>query len=78
MYNKLVRPFHGPFRVIASDTNLAEVRPVDCPKAAILRVSKCRVRQCPPEIPDTFWPGKALPVLPGTADTAESSIGDSV
>ena len=41
---KLVWPFHGPFRVIATDTNVVEVRP----KAAILRVSKCRVRQCPP------------------------------
>ena len=31
-------------RVIATDTNVFDVRPVDPPKAAILRVPKCHVR----------------------------------
>lgn len=35
---KLVRPFHGPFWVIANDANVVEVHPADCPKAADSRL----------------------------------------
>ena len=74
---KLARPFHGPFWVIATDANVVRVRHVDHPRAAILRVLKFRVRRCPPEAPDTCWPGKASPALP-TVNTPDSSEEDNV
>ena len=75
---KLARPFHGHFWVIAINANVVDVCLVDRPEAASPYVSKCRMRRCPPEIPDTYGLGKASPILPGTANTADSSVEDSV
>ena len=74
---KLARPFHGPFRVIATDANVVEVRRVDRPRATILHVSKCRVRRCPPAVPDTFWPGRASPASP-KVNTPDSPVEGNV
>ena len=55
---KLSRPFHGPYHVIRVHENGVEVRPVDQPRATTIRVALNRVRRCPREVPDTFWPRK--------------------
>ena len=55
---KLARPFHGPYRVVHVVDNGVEVRPVDQPHATPTRVALNRVRRCPVEMPDVFWPRK--------------------
>ncbi len=55
---KLARPFHGPYRVVKMDTNTAHVRRVDRPQDESILVSISRLRRCPDEIPDLFWPTK--------------------
>ena len=53
---KFARPFYGPYRVIAVHDAGLEVRPVDRPHAPVIRVALNRVRRCPDEIGDTYWP----------------------
>ena len=60
---KLARPFHGPYHVVHVVENGVEVRPVDQPHVTPTRVALNRVRRCPVEMPDVFWPRKdALPL----------------
>ena len=54
---KLVRPFHGPYRVLSVTPTNAEVRLVDQPGADAIFVSLSRVRPCYPEISDVSWSG---------------------
>lgn len=54
---KFARPFYGPYRVVTYNTGL-EVRPVDRPIQIPFRISFKRVRRCPEQIPDSFWPSK--------------------
>ena len=54
--HKLARPFHGPYRVIETVDNGVMVTPIDRPQETPIRVAMDRVRRCPKEIPDTFWP----------------------
>ena len=54
--HKLARPFHGPYRVVETVDNGVIVTPVDLPQETPIRVAMDRVRRCPKEISDTFWP----------------------
>ena len=55
---KFARAFHGPYRVKeAMDTGVVVV-PVDRPNQEPVRVAIDRVRRCPCQIDDTFWPSK--------------------
>jgi len=56
---KFARPFHGPYRITAVHETGIEVRPVDRPQEGSIRVALNRVRRCPEQIPDTFWPRKS-------------------
>ena len=54
---KLVRPFHGPYRVVSVTPTNAEVRLVDQPGADAIFVSLSRVRPCYSEMADVSWSG---------------------
>ena len=54
--HKLARPFHGPYRVTETVDNGVMVTPIDRPQDTPFRVAMDRVRRCPKEIPDVFWP----------------------
>ena len=56
---KLVRPFHGPYRVLSVTPTNAEVRLVDQPGADAIFVSLSRVRPCYSEISDVSWSGSS-------------------
>ena len=58
---KFARPFHGPYRVITVYETGLEVRPVNQPEKKPIRIAFNRVRRCPEEIPNTFWPSKSRP-----------------
>ena len=53
---KFARPYHGPFQVVEMDINTAKIRRVDKPEEDTILVAVDRLRQCPSEVPDTFWP----------------------
>ena len=55
---KFARPFHGPYRITAVHNTGVEVRLVDRPQENAIRVALDRVRQCPDQLPNTFWPQK--------------------
>ena len=54
---KLVRPFHGPYRVISMISTNAEVRLVDQPDSDTIFVSLSQVCPCYSEIADVSWSG---------------------
>ena len=41
---------------ILLDTNTAHIRRVDCPQEDAILVTLDRLRRCPPEVGDEFWP----------------------
>ena len=53
---KLARPFHGPYRIISLDTNTTHIRQVDEPQGDTILVALSRLRRCPDELGDSFWP----------------------
>ena len=53
---KFARPFHGPYRLLEVGTNTAQICPVDTPNSDPILVSLDRLRRCPEEIGDEFWP----------------------
>lgn len=53
---KLARPYHGPFRVVSLTQSNAQIRRVDRPQDEPILVALGRLRRCPSEVPDTFWP----------------------
>ena len=53
---KFARPFHGPFRVVDMDSNTARIRRVDRPEEETILVALDRLRRCPQEVPQSFWP----------------------
>ena len=55
---KLVRPFHGPYRVLNLTPTNAEVRLVDHPNDASLFVALNRLRPCYTELGDGTWTGR--------------------
>ena len=53
---KLARPYHGPYRIVTMNTNTASIRRVDRPEDSPVLVALDRLRRCPDEVGDTFWP----------------------
>ena len=53
---KFARPFHGPYRVLELGVNTAKIRRVDRPQDEPVLVAIDRLRQCPEEISNEFWP----------------------
>ena len=77
--HKLVRPFHGPYRVLHVTPTNAEVRLVDQPNSESIFVSLNRVRLCYSEQGDSTWTGHCrrrrrrkgcMPDTPSTSDSA--------
>ena len=53
---KFARTFHGPYRVVELLENGVRVVPVDKPQESPIRVALNRVRCCPVQLPNEFWP----------------------
>ena len=54
---------HGSYHVVHAIDNGVEVKPVDQPHVTPTHVALNRVRSCPVEMPDVFWPQRdALPL----------------
>lgn len=53
---KLARPFHGPYRLLEVGPNTAKIRRVDRPEEEPILVSLDRLRKCPVEVGEEFWP----------------------
>ena len=53
---KLARPFHGPYRLVELGPNTAKIRRVDRPEEEPILVAIDRLRRCPAELADDFWP----------------------
>lgn len=58
---KFARPFHGPYRLVEVGTNTARICPVDKPEGEPVLVSLDRLRRCPEEVGDKFWPPSGAP-----------------
>ena len=58
---KLARPCHGPYWVTEMNANNAQIRRVDQPEQDLLLVATDRLRRCPDEVEDTFWPSDPWP-----------------
>ena len=54
--HKFARAFHSPYRILELVENGVIARPVDRPQGEPVRVALDRVRVCPSQIPDQFWP----------------------
>ena len=57
---KFARPFHGPYRIVSVETNNAYIRRVDKPHEDPILVAFQRLRRCPDEVGDEFWPPDSL------------------
>ena len=55
---KLARPYHGPYWIIELTVNNAQIRRIDKPHDEPIRVALDRLRRCPAEVPNEFWPPK--------------------
>ena len=53
---KLARPYHGSYRIIELNANNAQIRKVNQPDGDLLLVATDRLRRCPDEVEDLFWP----------------------
>ena len=53
---QFARPFHGPYRITSVDVNNAYIHRVDHPQDEAILVALQRLRRCPDEIADEFWP----------------------
>lgn len=53
---KFARPFHGPYRIMELESNTAKLRHVDDPDGDMILVALERLRRCPDEVADNFWP----------------------
>ena len=82
---KLVRPFHGPYRVLSTTQTNAEIHLVDQPQSESIFVSLSRIRPCYSEMSDISWSGHgkckssnkkkgAKPIQHGSNNAAESSF----
>ena len=76
---KFARPFHGPYRIVKLYDNGADIRPVDRPQEAPLRVPFDRLRVCPEEIPNESWPPKSgSPVADNTTSVSQPKAAPTV
>lgn len=56
---KFARPYYGPYRIVEVTSNDAKICPVDKPDEEPIFVALDRLRRCPEEIGDEFWPARA-------------------
>ena len=75
---KLARPFHGPFRVTRAMEGSVEVVPIDRPQEQPIRVSLQRVRRCPIEIEDQFYPRRGQRNLATPSSVSEPTAEQNV
>lgn len=82
---KLVRPFHGPYRVVEMDTNIAKVRRVDHPVEEPILVAIEWLCRCPEELSDEFWPpnqtkrrAKSTPATSTRRSTEQNELSESL
>ena len=61
---KFARPYYGPYRVMEASEQGVVVRPIDNPRGKEIRVSLDRVRCCPTQLGDEFWPKKGKQSAP--------------
>ena len=73
---KLARPYHGPYRVTRLDTNTAHICRVDRPQEEAILVALGRLRRCPLEIGEDFWP-PSKPRRKAATVTRETSSMDT-
>ena len=55
---KFARPYYGPYGVKEASEQGVVVQPIDNPRGKEIRVSLARVRCCPTQLGDEFWPKK--------------------
>jgi len=53
---KLARPYHGPYRIVDVTSNNASLCRVDRPHEEPVLVALSRLRRCPSEVKNVFWP----------------------
>ena len=58
---EFARPFHGPYRITRVDVNNAYIRCVDRPQDKPILVNLQRLRRCPHEVAEEFWPHDGRP-----------------
>ena len=58
---KFARPFHSSYRITGVDVNNAYIRCVDHPQDEPILVALQRLRRCPDEVADEFWPPDGRP-----------------
>ena len=85
---KFARPFHGAYRILELGVNTAKIRRVDRPQDEPLLVAVDRLRQCPEELNDEYWPPakgkparkptKKPPASEGPDNSREATQGPSV
>ena len=75
---KFARTFHGPFRVVELLENGVRVVPVDKPQEAPIRVALNRVRCCPVQLPNEFWPRKNKEKSEPTTAQGDTSPGEQI
>ena len=73
--HKFARPFHGPYRVVEKHPGNIFAHPINQPHAPSIRVSLSRVRLCPTQTPDVFWPAKGKDSKSTAVDSEDSSVG---
>ena len=56
---KFARPYCGPYRIVEITANDAKIRPIDRPSEEPIFVALDRLRRCPEEIGNEFWPTRA-------------------
>ena len=74
---KFAGPFHGPYRLGEVGANTAKIRPVGTPESEPILVALNRLRRCPDEISDEFWPptSKKCPRKKKAAEPLEPADG---
>ena len=53
---KFARPFFGPYRIVDLESNTAKIRRIDRPREEPILVALERLRKCPPDLADNYWP----------------------
>ena len=53
---KFARPYHGSYQIIELDVNTFKIRRVDKPQDELILVALDRLRRCPSEVEDKYWP----------------------
>lgn len=71
--HKFARAFHGPFRVKEVVDNGVVAYPVDQPQKDPIRVAMNRIRRCPRQIANHFWPESKNKKVSGVASSRDKT-----